>query len=373
MKAWILHGVNDIRLEERKEPVPGAGEVLVAVKAAGICGSDIPRIYKTGAHVHPLVPGHEFSGVVVDAGPNVSGEWQKRRVGVFPLIPCGGCAPCMNKQYEICRNYDYLGSRRDGGFAEYVVVPVKNLIPLPEGVSFEEAAMLEPMAVAAHAMRRVMTQMPEKAGAAGSGAAAKNKAAGDRVAVFGLGTIGLLLVMMLLEGRKAQGKPIDGIFVIGNKEFQKQKILELGLSENAYCDGRTQNAVQWLMEHTDGWGADVVFECVGRNETVGQALDGAAPGSRVCLLGNPASDMVLEKSIYWKILRNQLTVTGTWNSSFTHEVTDDWRYVMDRLSAKKIAPEGLISHRLSLEELERGLHIMRDKSEDYCKVMTMQA
>ncbi len=378
MKAWVLHGINDLRPEELKEPVPDTGEVLVAVKAAGICGSDIPRIYRTGAHVHPLVPGHEFSGVVTDAGPGAGKGWLGRRVGVFPLIPCGSCAPCMGRQYEMCRSYDYLGSRRDGGFAEYVAVPAGNLILLPENVSFEEAAMLEPMAVAAHAMRRVLREEPW----AGTG----NKAAdgetedaadaidtavmaADTVAVIGLGTIGLLLVMLLLERRKAQGQSAEGIYVIGNKEFQRQKILELGLSPDAYCDSRKQEAAQWLMERTDGRGADAVFECVGRNETVRQAVDSASPGGRVCLLGNPASDMTLEKSVYWKILRNQLTLTGTWNSSFTHDGADDWHYVTERLSAKKIAPEGLISHRLPMEELGRGLHIMRDKSEDYCKVM----
>lgn len=385
MKAWILHDINDLRLENRREPVPGMGEVLVAVKAAGICGSDIPRIYKTGAHVHPLVPGHEFSGVVTAVGPGAGNEWMDRRVGIFPLIPCGRCAPCFNKQYEMCRNYDYLGSRRDGGFAEYVAVPASNLITMPENVSFEEAAMLEPMAVAAHAMRRVL---PEEFLAREGNKLAGNKAAGNRtardkpasnlaasdtetdtVAVYGLGTIGLLLVMLLLERRKACGQSSEGILVIGNKDFQKQKILELGLSPDAYCDSRKQEAVQWLMERTDGRGAKAVFECVGRNETFGQAVDSAAPGGRICLLGNPASDMTLEKSVYWKILRNQLTLTGTWNSSFTHENADDWYYVTERLSAKKIAPESLISHRLSMEELEYGLHIMRDKSEDYGKVM----
>lgn len=369
MKAWVLHGVDHIGLEKRNEPVPGAGEVLAAVKAAGICGSDIPRIYRTGAHVHPLVPGHEFSGVVADLGPGVDADWRGKSVGIFPLIPCGSCGPCRAKQYEMCRNYGYLGSRRDGGFAEYAAVPVKNLIELPQGVSFEEAAMLEPMAVAAHAMRRVMPEKPF-GGLPDNRAAGENAAAAeDAVAVFGLGTIGLLLVMLLLERRKANGKSADGIFVIGNKDFQRQKIGELGLPEDAYCDSRSQDAVRWLMERTNHSGAAVVFECVGRNETVVQAVDGASPGGRICLLGNPASDMVLEKNVYWKILRNQLTVTGTWNSSFTHDLADDWHYVMERISSKKIEPKSLISHRISMEELERGLRIMRDKSEDYGKIM----
>ena len=156
MKAWVLHRINDIRLETVEMPAPQSGEVLVAVKAVGICGSDIPRIYRTGAHRHPLIPGHEFSGVVEVLGKDADSAWLGKRVGVFPLIPCRACGPCMRGQYEMCRNYDYLGSRRDGGFAEYAAVPADNLIELPDNISFEEAAMLEPMAVAVHAMRRVL-------------------------------------------------------------------------------------------------------------------------------------------------------------------------------------------------------------------------
>jgi len=351
MKAWILHDIADICLEDAPVLRPGKGEVLVKVRAAGICGSDIPRIYRTGAHVHPLIPGHEFSGIVTETGEGVEESWKGKRVGVFPLIPCGSCAPCRKRQYEMCRNYGYLGSRRDGGFGEYVSVPAQNLIELPDTVSFEEAAMLEPMAVAVHAMRRI------------------NPSAGERVAVCGLGTIGLLLLMFLKEAGVFHQTDGDRILVIGNKEFQKQTALQLGVPEDSYCDSRRQNAAQWLRERTEGEGADAFFECVGKSETYSQAVESAAPAGRICLVGNPYSDMRLEKEVYWKILRNQLSVTGTWNSSFIHDAEDDWHYVLKRLSEKRITPKNLITHRLSLEELEKGFHIMRDKTEDYVKIM----
>lgn len=347
MKAWVLHGVDDIRLEDIERPQPDPGEVLLEVKAAGICGSDIPRIYKTGTYSFPTIPGHEFSGVVADVGAETDTSWKGSRAGVFPLIPCRMCAPCQKKQYEMCRNYSYLGSRRDGGFAEYVAVPEENLIRLPDNVSFEAAAMLEPMAVAVHAMRRVLPS------------------AADTAAVCGLGTIGLLLLMFLKEAG------VRHILVIGNKESQKQKILEMGLAEEDYCDCRSQDAGAWLKERTDG-GADVFFECVGKNETVSWAIEHTAPGGKVMLVGNPYSDMHLAKGIYWKILRNQLMVTGTWNSSFTQDAGDDWNYVLDRISQGKVKPEKLISHRFLMDELERGFHIMRDKTEDYVKVMAIR-
>ena len=136
MKAWVLHGISEIHFEEVDRPVPAENEVLVQVKAAGICGSDIPRIYQTGAHVHPLIPGHEFSGQVVCVGKNVDEEWLDQRVGIFPLIPCTDCTACRQQHYELCRDYDYLGSRRDGGFAEYVAVSGRNFVGQPAGMGF---------------------------------------------------------------------------------------------------------------------------------------------------------------------------------------------------------------------------------------------
>jgi L-iditol 2-dehydrogenase len=347
MKAWVLHGADDIRYEEIERPQPADCEVLVRVQAAGICGSDVPRIYKTGAHVHPLIPGHEFSGIVEKTGTSTNPEWEGKRVGVFPLIPCRECIPCRKRQYELCRNYSYLGSRRNGGFAEYVLVPEWNLIELPANVSFTEAAMLEPMAVAVHAMRRVRISH------------------GEWAVVYGLGTIGMSLVMFLMEAG------VHNIMAVGNKGFQLQIACRLGLDGQRCCDSRGQDAVQWVREHTDGTGADIVFECVGRNETIAQAVRMAAPSGYVCLVGNPYSDMMLDKDIYWKILRDQLVITGTWNSSFMHHPDDDWHYVLDRFSRKRVSPENLVTHRLPVERLRQGLHIMRDKTEDYIKIMAI--
>ncbi|MBR0119687.1 MAG: alcohol dehydrogenase catalytic domain-containing protein, partial [Eubacterium sp.] len=123
MKAWVLHQINDIRYEEVATPeVSNTGssgsEVLVKVCAAGICGSDIPRIYETGAHKMPLIPGHEFAGEVADVGEGDEAGWIGKRVGIYPLIPCRKCHSCLQDQYELCRDYDYIGSRRDGAFAE---------------------------------------------------------------------------------------------------------------------------------------------------------------------------------------------------------------------------------------------------------------
>jgi len=345
MRAYVLHGVDDLRFEEVADPILQDDRVLLEVKAAGICGSDIPRIYVNGTYHFPTIPGHEFSGKVVQVGKNVDSGWLNKRVGLFPLIPCRECGPCQKKQYEMCKSYSYLGSREDGGYAEYVTVPAENLVELPETVSYEAAAMMEPMAVAVHAMRRMDVQSKES------------------VVICGLGTIGLLLLMFLREAG------VSDILVIGNKDFQKETILELGVSEDCYCDSRTQDVKQWIMEKTGGAGIDVFFECVGKNETIVQAINSTIPGGKVMLLGNPHSDMDFEQKVYWKVLRHQLTLKGTWNSSYIGEADDDWHYVLERIAEGKVQPERLITHKLAFEELEKGLKIMRDKTEDYVKVM----
>lgn len=348
MKAWVLHDINDIRFEDVTQPVPAKNEVLVKVKAVGICGSDIPRIYRDGAHKMPLILGHEFAGQVVGLGNENNNVWLGKRVGVFPLIPCNQCVACKMNRHEMCRNYSYLGSRRNGAFAEYVAVPTANLIDLPNEVTWEQAAMLEPMAVAVHAIRRIEVKQD------------------DIVVVCGLGTIGLLLTMFLL----ARG--IKKVLVIGNKDLQKESALLLGVPEDYFCDMRKEDVVEWISKYTEA-GADVFFECVGKNETVEQALCLTTPGGKICMVGNPYLDITLSKQVYWKILRNQLKIIGTWNSSFFYGNEDgsktDWEYVVELLKSKMIKPELFISHKYDMEHLENGMRIMRDKSEDYMKVI----
>lgn len=373
MKANVLYDIGDIRYTDVPDPEPQSGEVIVRVSCAGICGSDIPRIYQTGAHVMPLIPGHEFSGVVEEPGNNVDNKWLGKRVGVFPLIPCGKCGPCRQKKYELCRHYNYLGSRCDGGFAEYVRVPAANLIEVPENVSMEAAAMLEPASVAMHAIRRAVPDF-------GVDGYASDPSL--RIAVIGLGTIGLLLTSLLY------GAGYQKVLVVGKKEFQRQTARKLGIPEEnifAAASDEKQSRVNsqinsvtakndtlqdWFLQRTDGAGADIVFECVGRNETAVQAIDAAAPLGTVVFVGNPSSDMNFPRDVYWKILRNQLTVTGTWNSSFTGEETDDWHCVCKLFALKRVRPELMITHRFSLKNVGKGLLIMRDKTEEYVKVMT---
>jgi len=258
MKAWMLNNIDEFNFYE-DVPIPdiNSDEVLLKVKAAGICGSDVPRVYKNGAHNMPLIIGHEFAGIVEKAGSSDNKYLVGKHVGVFPLIPCKKCPACLSKRYEMCSNYSYLGSRINGGFAEYVSVPAWNLIEIPDSITFEQAAMLEPMAVSVHAIRQL------------------NLRKDDNVLVCGAGTIGQLIVIFLLEAG------IKNVYVLGTKTFHREILKKIGLPEHNFYlvkDTNQKDLVDFYMSATHSNGIDAYFECVGKNDTISQGIDIVNPG-----------------------------------------------------------------------------------------------
>jgi L-iditol 2-dehydrogenase len=173
----------------------------------------------------------------------------------------------------------------------------------------------------------------------------------------------MLIVMFLMDAG------YNNIFVIGNKQSQETMAESLGISIDHYIDCKKDDASALFNGNTGG--AELFFECVGTIESISCAIDSSAPTGRVVLVGNPHSDILLDRNVYWKILRNQLKVTGTWNSTFNGRQDDDWHYVIDRLKSHSISPAVLITHRLKLEELDNGLNIMHYKTENYCKIMVI--
>jgi L-iditol 2-dehydrogenase len=329
MKAWILHGAGDLRLTDVPAPSVANGEVLVRVKAAGVCASDIPRIFdEAGAYGYPLIPGHEFAGVVAEG----FGDWLGKRVAAFPLIPCGHCRFCEAGEYEICENYNYIGSRRDGAFAEYVAVPAWNLAELPEGMSFETAALTEPAAVALHAARRA------------KGAAS--------AAVFGAGIIGILTAKWL----KAFG--VRDIFIVGTREEQRPPF---GVFLN--IRKTSAEAVSERIRAATGGGADVCFEAAGA--AFESCVNAARAGGAIVGVGNPKGDVTLPKSVYGALLRKQLTVTGSWNARYP----DDWRESIAALDSGLIDIGDLRLLRFGFDELLAAADVMRSKTLVYSKLI----
>lgn len=358
MKAYVLEGISQLEYKEIDKPQLRSGYVLLEVQAAGICGSDVPRIFTTGTYHFPTIPGHEFAGVVVEAFDESGKVWVGKRVGVFPLIPCQRCDCCKEKNYEMCSNYNYLGSRCDGGFAEYVAVPVWNLIELPDNVSFAEAAMLEPASVALHAVRRLDLEKMSS------------------VALFGLGTIGIIIAQWL----RIYG--IKTVFATGHNDRHGDVMKSVASEGYVYIDtakksgggedsdSRVASRVcDQILDLTDGVGIDAVIDCVATSESLEDALTCVKSGGQIVVVGNPKGDVQIEKNSYWKILRKQIRLTGTWNSSFTHEDDDDWNMVLEACANGKLHLKELITHALDFDELHKGLDIMRNRTEYRNKVM----
>ncbi len=344
MQALVLHAVGDLRCESVADPHPRDGEAVVRVAAAGVCGSDLPRVFEHGTYRFPLIPGHEVAGVVEEAkGPGARQPGEP--VAVIPLIPCGSCAYCQIGSYAQCTSYDYLGSRCDGGFAGFVRAPQANLLPLPPGVSLEEAAIAEPAAVALHALRQ---GCPEP---------------GDTVAILGSGPIGMIL---------AQWARILGAARVLLVDIDPQKLevaARLGLGET--FNARGGDPVTWVQDVTRGRGADLVVEAAGARATFEQSLRLARPLGRVVWMGNPASDMALPQATVSQVLRKQLTIRGTWNSSFADLPVNEWRVVLGMLAGRRLDLSSLISHRLPLAQGVKALEMMRSQREFYNRVLLL--
>lgn len=342
MKACVLHAIGDLRHEDTAAPIPGPGEVLVRVAACGVCGSDIPRIFSKGTYRFPLIPGHEFAGVVALAGPGVAPAQVGRRVAVFPLLPCRRCAACETGAYAQCSDYDYLGSRRDGAFAEFVVAPEWNLIPVPDEVSLEEAAMAEPAAVAVHALGRAGMKP------------------GDTVLIIGAGPIGLLLGKWAEMHGAAKVLMVD--IDVGRLRFARARgFLHL-------FDARSGDVAEWV-DHKTGHGADIVIEASGSSAAFEQSMFCTRTFGTVVLLGNPAGGMTLTQEAYWAILRKELRVLGSWNSAYADIPHNEWKLALDAMASGRLEVKPLVTHRTGLDGLLGHLVMMRDRSAFSCKVM----
>jgi L-iditol 2-dehydrogenase len=343
MKALVLHAVGDLRCEESPVPQLKPGWARVRVAAAGVCGSDIPRVFHHGTYRMPLIPGHELAGVIEAVGDEEAAGRIGERVTIFPLIPCHKCAYCEIGAYGQCTSYDYLGSRTNGGFATYVLAPLEHLVPVPEGVSLADAALTEPAAVALHALRQ------------------GDATIGDRVVVLGAGPIGMMISQWatILGARQVMLVDIDA------RKLELARALHLGET----CNAREGDPVEWVTAATGGRGADLVIEAAGAPQTFEQALRMARPLGRVVMMGNPAGDVRLPQATVSQLLRKQLTVRGTWNSSFAAVPLNEWEVVIAMLAAGRLHLSPLISHRVSLAEGPAALRMMHEQREFFNRVV----
>ena len=345
MEALVLHGIGDLQLEQIPVPSLAEGAVRVRIGFCGVCGSDIPRIFVKGTYSFPTVCGHEFAGVVDACGPGVEDFEPGDPVVVFPLLWCGTCSACEQGKYVQCHDYDYLGSRSDGAFAEFVVAPKENLIPIPQGVTLEEASMTEPAAVALHALHRAQTSL-----------------AGKTVAIFGAGPIGL----MVAQWARIMGAAAVYLFDIVAEKLELAK--RLGFDK--VFNSATEEPIEVVNARTAEKGAHVCIEAAGVPTTYRSALGSVGRGGRVVLLGNPAADVTLPASLISQLMRREVSVFGTWNSDYSAAGNDDdWRTVLQAIATGTLVLMPLITHKVPLVDSVDMLGKMRDKSEFYAKVL----
>lgn len=342
MKACVLEAVGQLVYKDVETPKPQKGEVLLKVRACGICSSDIDRVFKTGTYHFPTIPGHEFAGEIVEVGEGVDASLIGTRAAVFPLLPCFECDSCKQELYVHCSHYSYFGSRQDGAFAEYLAVPVWNIVPFDESISFTEAALCEPTAVAMHACDKA------------------NRIEGADVAVIGSGTIGIIIAL------RAKQLGAKSVTLVGTRERKLTFARELGIEHTVNSSERIVHEA--VSELTDGKGADVTFECVGTSGSLESAILATAKSGQVVIVGNPAGDMTLPRNSYWKILRNELTLTGMWNSSYNSH-TNDWATALEFMARPDIDLSKLITHTFDLSEHEAAFNALRDRDTFTIKVM----
>ena len=342
MKAANLYAPGDIRIEEVPIPTPLEGEVLIKVKACGVCGSDIPRLMETGTYRYPTIPGHEFSGEVFALGEAVKEFNIGDRVTVIPLIPCGSCEFCKVGEFQLCDHYNYLGSRTNGAYAEYVVAPAANLLKLADNVPFEAGAMTDPASVALHAVRKLGI-LP-----------------GDKVAVFGLGPIGLLA----LEWCTIMGA--GHIVAIDIFEEKLQLARELGADD--CVNGKVDDPVEVIKDITKGKGVERAVEFAGNKITQEQCIKSTGKLGCCVFGGISHTDLPLSEKAVDGILRKELIIKGSWNSSFSPSF-NDWERSLYFMANGKLRCQPLISHRLPLNKLPEAFKVMYERKEYFSKVM----
>ena len=280
MLAARLHNARDIRIDQVNEPAaPGPGQALIRVTAVGICGSDLHN-YEDGrigdtVVQQPLILGHEFGGEVLACGADARhGEDQPlrpgQRVAVDPAQPCQRCELCLAGHPNLCRRLHFCGLwPDDGALCERMLVPAHGCFPVPDSLSDADAALLEPLGVALHAVDLGHLRLARS------------------VVVLGCGPIGLLII------RLAQLAGADPIYACDRFPWRAQAALAWGASE-AWCCA-SEDSVAHVQQLMGGRGADVVFEAAWAEESVAQAAEMARPGGRVVLVGIPSADILTMK------------------------------------------------------------------------------
>ncbi len=337
MKACVLKRPYVIEITEMERPRPRPREVLVRVKATGLCGSDL-HAYR-GTHkfrIPPIVSGHELAGVVEEAGSEVKLLKRGDRVTVEPWTHCGRCEFCIAGRSNLCTDKVAMGTELWGGsFAEYVTAPEEVAYRLPENVSFEAGALIEPLAASMHAVRRAGTRP------------------GERAVVFGAGTIGLSILLLL----KASG--IVGCLVTDIEDFNLDIAERLGAERTV--NTKKSSLSDAVSEFTRGRGVDVAFVAAGAGRLVQDATQLLKRGGKIAVPAIFEGPLSIDM---FPPVFGEHDILGSW--SYTKK---DFDIVIDLLSNGALDPIPLVTHRMPLEDAGRAFSIADKRSENAVKML----
>ena len=338
MKRARLIAPEKIVIEDVPIPMPGPGEVRVAIRACGVCGSDVHAYH--GRHPFtscPVVPGHEFSGTIDAPGQGVTGWTVGRRVTVEPSLVCGICENCRSGRYNICDALKVIGCQSDGAMAEYLVVPAAKLIPLPGGLDFESAALIEPTAVGVHAVLRL--ELPST----------------SRLLVVGAGTIGL----QTMQAARALGIPEVTVTDLSDARLERARALGATQVVNVGNVALTD----WMRRHyACANPMDGAIECVGAGAAaINSAIETVKKGRRIVVAGVWGSQPAVNMGL---IQDRELELVGT--LMYTH---DDFLAARDLIAAGRIQVKPLITARYPLAEAAQAFTAASSNPETTLKVL----
>ncbi|MCW2902310.1 MAG: Alcohol dehydrogenase GroES domain protein [Streptosporangiaceae bacterium] len=334
MRVARFYAPGDIRLEEAPEPHAQPGEVKIRVRNCSTCGTDV-KIFRYGHHhiVPPRVMGHEVAGEVVEVGASVTGHQVGDRVQVIAAIPCGNCAECARGRMTVCANQESMGYHYDGGFADYMIVPAKVLAvggvnPIPEGVSFAEASVAEPLACVLNGQE--LARVGE----------------GDDVMVIGSGPIGCLHVRMARANGAAR------VFLADLNPARLEQAASLVKPDAVICSANT-DLVQAALDLTEGRGPDVVITAAAAGAVQEQALRMAARSGRISFFGGLPKDDPIISCDSNLVHYRELTIVGANGSTPAHNAR-----ALELIASGRVPVGDLITHRMPLDAVLDAIDVV---------------
>jgi len=325
LKAAVWYGGRDVRVEDVPEPKVGFDDVLIKVGAVGICGSDL-HAYEglSKRRVPPLIMGHEFAGDVVELGSNVKGLKKGDRVTVEPILSCGECVPCRRGQYNICLNLRFMGLHTPGALAEYIAAPAHRCYIIPDGLTYEEASLAEPLSIAVHALNRTSMRVD------------------NSILIIGGGIIGSLILQV--AKRKTSGQ-----IIVTDLIDQRLRLAE-SLGADITINAGIEDVHGRVMEATSGQGVDVAIEVVGLQKTVQQAVSSVKKGGSVVAVGLLERLMAVDMM---KVVSGEVEIRGSYACA-----GDDYQTSLNLICNHKVNLEPFLAHIFPLEEVLKGFEAM---------------